>query len=1061
MPGFIRRQTLAVLTIATLASFHVTYAEDGIGAAFRDNPAWVVADGALTTQGSAEGRGLVTRATLADSITRFDFRAPVGSSASLYVMGRYAFELKGDGNWQSFALRFRAPRFDEGYNKLEPAFVLEERNGTEARRNLLIDAPSEGAIWQGEDKRGPAFFVVRKGPFAVRNASHEAADFSQVTLPKASGGETNEKELKDLVALGKETFTQVGCEACHRVEPNDAAVSSGPNLYGLFRTEPRTREVVEGGEGHRFQVKAGREYLHRSVREPAEQLAVSETGANQGQPYLPVMPVYARETLSDAQIDAIGDYLATLNPPGSRGPVVRLAGLKPAEPYDPMKDGLQWLVGDTVRLQRGPMPGVSGRSIHVGNPNGVNYTFDPRVLSIVKIWQGGFLDMSGELTNRGGRGLALGHDSREIGFGDRGYLLAPLNAAGTPIDFSFKEARFGDQAALKAALYSKQDQLAQIAAADAQFLGYSRNSKDKLAAPAFKYRVGKNVLEVSTTIGARGDVAIRVTGRLESPQTFIINPSLLKNAAAGAGTLADDRWTLPAGKADATLRGQIAVSGSAWRPAASAFAHLRQPLEKAASSANLPAGYSIENYYAPRDNYGRQQLFEALGLAQAKDGTVVVGTRNAGIWRLVDGEWRLFAEGLFDSLGVVVEDGKGLTVVAGQKAELTRIADTNGDGIADQYDTLFDAHSYHGNYHTYMHGPVRAKDGAYYLTLNLAHDGSGSAYMGGGSVMGTFGGFDGWAIRVEPSGKFELFSHGLRSPASVGAGPDGRVWYADNQGDFVATSKLFELRKDRFYGHPAGLVDLPGMTPDSPEIRWENVAGRRERAAVLFPHNRVANSPGNPAWDTTKGRFGPYAGQMFIGDQTQSNLLRVTLQKVGEQEQGSVVPFLDGLESGVMRPLFLQDGSLLLGQTGRGWQAKGGKVASLQHVRWDGKTIAPGIVSMQATKAGFRVDFTQPLGGGVSSSILRSAVSLESWTYRDAPDYGSAELGLRRENPASLLVSPDRKTVFIELGSRDVPSVHPQQTARVYQLKIAAATLFDANAPAELSANYTLYAFPQ
>ena len=95
-------------------------------------------------------------------------------------------------------------------------------------------------------------------------------------------------------------------------------MSSGPNLFGLFRTEPRTREVVEGGEGHRFQVKANREYLHHSVRTPADQLAVAESGATSGQPYLPVMPPFAKETLSDAQVDAIGDYLATLNDP--RGP---------------------------------------------------------------------------------------------------------------------------------------------------------------------------------------------------------------------------------------------------------------------------------------------------------------------------------------------------------------------------------------------------------------------------------------------------------------------------------------------------------------------------------------------------------------------------------------------------------------------------------------------------------------------------------------------------------------------------------------------------------------------
>jgi hypothetical protein len=157
-------------------------------------------------------------------------------------------------------------------------------------------------------------------------------------------------------------------------------VSSGPNLFGLFRTEPRTREVVEGGEGHRFQIKAGREYLHNSVRDPAHQLAVAESGATRGQPYLPVMPAYAKEALSDAQIDAIGDYLATLNEPGAaRGPLTKLAMLAPAAPYDPLADGLQWLVGDEVRLQRGPLPGTSGRAIHVGNPSGVNYSFDPRL----------------------------------------------------------------------------------------------------------------------------------------------------------------------------------------------------------------------------------------------------------------------------------------------------------------------------------------------------------------------------------------------------------------------------------------------------------------------------------------------------------------------------------------------------------------------------------------------------------------------------------------------------------------------------------------------------------
>jgi len=1059
MPRFMLRHVLAVLTIVVLTSFRPAEAQNAPGAAFRDNPAWTVADGALTTQTASDKSPLVSKATLTDSVTAFEYRAPAGSNATLLVQGRYAFELAGTGQWQAFSLKFRGPRFDAGYNKLENAFILEVHNGSDFRRNVIVDGPSTGAIWNGEDRSGPTFIVVQQGPFSVRNARHEAADFEQLKLPKVSGGDTNEKDLKDLVALGKEAFEQLGCSACHLVVPSDTAVSTGPNLYGVFRSDPRTREVVEGGEGHRFQIKAGREYLHRSVRAPAEQLAIAESGPTKGQPYLPVMPAFTKEQLSDAQIDAIGDYLTTLNEVGARGPVTRLAALAPAAAYDPLADGMQWLVGDEVRMQRGPLPGTSGRAIHVGNPNGVNYTFDPRLLAVVKIWQGGFLEMSGEFTNRGNNGLALGYDSREIGFGDREYLLAPLKADGSAIDFSFKDAKFRDFATMKASLYSKEDQLARIAAVDAQFMGYSRDSRNKLAAPAFKYRVGKNVLEVTTTISERGEVAITVSGALVAPQSFALNSQLLKGAAASVGSIANDRWTLPAGKTNATLKGAVAVAGKAWRPAPSNYAYKVAPVRRAPSTAKLPAGYSIENYYPPKDNYGRDQLFEALGLGVAKDGTVVVATRSAGLWRIVNGEWHLFAEGLFDSLGVVVEDSKGLVVVAGQKAELTRVSDTNGDGIADKYETLFDAHSYHANYHSYMHGPTRGADGAYYLTLNLVHDGGGSAYMGGGSVMGTWGGFNGWAIRVEPNGKFQLFANGMRSPASIGTGPDGRIWYTDNQGDFVATSKMFELKKDTFYGHPAGLVDLPGMTPDSPEIKYDAVADRRAKATILFPHNKVANSPGNPAWITQK-KFGPFAGQMVIGDQTQSNLLRVVLQKVGDVEQGSVMPFFEGLESGVMRPVFLPDGSLLLGQTGRGWQAKGGKVASLQHVRWDGTTVAPQIVSMQATPEGFRLDLTQPLGNGVSEAILKSALSMESWTYRDAPDYGSPELDLHGEDMTSLVIGKDRKSIAITLASTELKTVHPRQTARVYHAKLTSQTLFDANAPAELNAYYTLYKFP-
>ena len=1012
---------------------------------------------------SAKADHVNTNAYLDDSVLDTEFLIPEGSDAKLFLQGRYAIDLKNINNeWQHLHAKLRAPRYDEAGTKVDAALIMEVRiNGEPVLVNDIRSGMSENPNVGWEGPAGPTSFLVKKGQLALRNFTIAPADFSLVTPPKSSGEATNEKELVDFVALGKETFESVGCNACHSVIKNDSGVSTGPNLYGLFKRDPRDREIVEGGEGHRFTIKADRQYLHRSIRAATDQLAVAESGAKKGEAFMPIMPAFSAQVLSDLQINAIGDYLATLNDLHDQGPTIKLLAQTGAEKYDPIADRLQLLVDDEVRIQRGPMVGVSGRAIHVGSPWGVNYSFDPRLLAITKIWQGGFLDMTGEFTNRGGKGLKIGFESREINFGNQEFLFAPLNAQGKIIDFSFKEAKFGDVETIKASLNSTEDHLARVAAMDAQFLGYTRNSKQKNELPTFNYRIGKNTLKVQTAIAANGDVKITLSGDLKTAQQFSLNTLLLQNTAVSKGEINNGQWTLPAGSKTATLTAKMQVATNVWHAKKSEFDYRKQPIRITQATADLPAGYSIESYYPPKDNFGREQLFEALGLSLTQDSTTVIATRTAGIWRMVKGQWHLFAEGTFDSLGVLVEDKKGFTVIAGQKAEITRIRDTNGDGIADSYETLFDAHSYHGNYHSYMHGPVRGGDGAYYISINLADGGDGSTYKAGGKYMGAQGGLSGWNIRVEPNGKFALWANGLRSPAGLGTGPDNRLWYSDNQGEYMGTSKIFVIEKDKFYGHPSGLVDLPGMTPDSPDIAWDKVHNKRTNAIILLPHNRVANSPGNPAWDTTKGKFGAFAGQMLMGDQTQSNLLRIAFQTVDGVEQGSVMPFIDGLESGVMRPLFLKDGSLLLGQTGRGWQAKGGHVASLQRIVWDGKTVAPAITQMLATPSGFAIELTQAVAANISAEQLKSLLAIESWVYRDAPDYGSDELGLQQDAITSVALSDDRKTIRIDLASLTQANIHPQQTARVYHAQLKTKTLFTSNAPEKMDAYYTLYKFPK
>jgi hypothetical protein len=101
------------------------------------------------------------------------------------------------------------------------------------------------------------------------------------------------------------------------------------------------------------------------------------------------------------------------------------------------------------------------------------------------------------------------------------------------------------------------------------------------------------------------------------------------------------------------------------------------------------------------------------------------------------------------------------------------------------------------------------------------------------------------------------------------------------------------------------------------------------------------------------------------------------------------------------------------------------------------------------------------LASGVSESLLRSALSFESWVYRDAPDYGSPELDLKNDTVTKLAVSADRRSLSIDIASTDIPQVHPVQTPRVYHVKLASQTLFDANAPAQLDAYATVRKFAE
>jgi hypothetical protein len=282
--------------------------------------------------------------------------------------------------------------------------------------------------------------------------------------------------------------------------------------------------------------------------------------------------------------------------------------------------------------------------------------------------------------------------------------------------------------------------------------------------------------------------------------------------------------------------------------------------------------------------------------------------------------------------------------------------------------------------------------------------------------------YRGWVLKVSPAGVLTPVAPGFRSPNGLGFDRQGRLFVSDNQGDWLATSKCFHVVPGNFHGHPASLVWTEGWDRDPLHVPVAELDAMRTKASFLFPQGEYANSPTQPICETTDGKFGPFGGQMLIGEMNVPRILRLLPDEVDGQLQGGVVFMVDGggLRSGINRLAFAPDGSLFVGQTHLSWAGDAG----VQRVRWTGKTPME-VESIQATGDGFRVRFTMPLAADVT--LEGDAVRANRFTYHYHATYGSPKVDATDVPVHSVKVALDRRAAEIRL--------EPHRAGYIYELK--------------------------
>ena len=259
------------------------------------------------------------------------------------------------------------------------------------------------------------------------------------------------------------------------------------------------------------------------------------------------------------------------------------------------------------------------------------------------------------------------------------------------------------------------------------------------------------------------------------------------------------------------------------------------------------------------------------------------------------------------------------------------------------------------------------------------------------------------------------------------------MFYTENQGDWVGSGRMTHLEKGDFAGNAEGLkwsglsgspITLkPGDIPSTGKPLYDVAQELKglKPPAIWLPHGIFGISTSGFVYDSTKGKFGPFENQLLVGDQGQSKIMRVALEKVKGQYQGVAFGFREGFSSGILRLTWGNDGSLFAGMTSRGWSSTGQQLYSLQRLAWTGK-LPFEMKTVKAMPDGFEIEFTMPVDKSVASKL--ESYKITGFNYKYHSSYGSPVINSKRCPVRGIVVSDDGLKARLVVDSLRLGYIH-------------------------------------
>lgn len=392
----------------------------------------------------SKGNNLVLDINHGDLELEVDFMVPKGSNSGIYFQGRYEVQIldswrkdeittadvgsiyqdwdketntgyngsvpivnaaKAPGLWQNFRVVFRAPKFDEDGNKTANAkFEKVYLNGFLIQENVESPKPTRASMSSEEVATGPLMIQGDHGPVAFRNLKYKKMGFDTLALTDLNyklytGGVFNSIPNFD-------TLTPIKTGTANSLDELQDLAEQQVNFAFVFDGKlqvPKTGEYLlsthydDGGDVF----IDGELVLHNGIKEYENQPSRAIINLTEG--------------AHDIKFTHFQNVWATWIMFQAEGPEIPRHTVGCVQIFEYRRRGRtrKEMLIDPIgepELIRGYVNYKDEKRTHalsVGDPSGVHYSYDLREGALLKVWRGGFANVTNMWVGRGHSQLLL------------------------------------------------------------------------------------------------------------------------------------------------------------------------------------------------------------------------------------------------------------------------------------------------------------------------------------------------------------------------------------------------------------------------------------------------------------------------------------------------------------------------------------------------------------------------------------------------------------------------------------------------------------------------------